>query len=190
MSLAEQAEPPRSRTWARHGSSDDRRSDSADHVAWWLSLSGREILREVGKRFVADLGLKPQPELEFDEEAEAEERRAREAFSALSAPLRTEQRLIGTLLARPALYAWVRCKPDDFVDPFHARIFGFGRALSRLGRCASALSVAMWLRNVTPLLEAGDRMTPIEELVFDTLGWTFPEYILALERECEDVLYC
>ena len=126
---------------------------------------------------------------EFDEEAEAEEWRAHEAFSALPAALRTEQRLIGTLLARPALYARVRCKPDDFVDPFHARIFGFGRALWRLGRCASALSVAMWLWHVTPLLEAGDRMTPIEELVFDTLGWTFPEYILALERGCQDVLY-
>jgi hypothetical protein len=56
------------------------------------------------------------------------------------------------------------------------------RALWRLGRRASAIVVADALWHVTPLCRAGDQLTPIETLVFDTLGWSFAEYVLELGR--------
>ena len=105
------------------------------------------------------------------------------AFDDVADDLKEEQRLLGHLLWRPALHSrMIHLDPDDFADPLHARLFAIMRALWRSRRPATAHAVAEMLWHVTPLLKAGDRLTAIEELVFDRLGWSFPRYIHSLIR--------
>jgi hypothetical protein len=104
------------------------------------------------------------------------------SFAALSDALKAEQRLLGLLLWCPALHAEIRCEAADFSDPCHQRIYIYAWALWRLRQSASANAVADCIWWVTPLLEGGDRLSPIEELVFETLCWPFGEYIIELER--------
>jgi hypothetical protein len=131
----------------------------------------------------------PPPPAAFDlieVEPPSEDDVADAAFAGLPDELREEQRLLGALLWRPELHRRVELRPEDFSDPLHERIYGMARGLWRMGRHASASVVADALWLVTPLCAAGDRLTPIEVLVFDTLAWTFPEYILELVRERPD----
>lgn len=125
----------------------------------------------------------PPTELDFDQvETPSEDDFVDAAFAALPEYLRDEQALLGALLWRPELHERLQLSPGEFADPLHGRIYGMARGLWRMRRHASAVVVADALWHITPMLKAGDRMTLIETLVFDTLGWIFPEYVISLGR--------
>ena len=105
-----------------------------------------------------------------------------DAFEALPDALKKEQKLLGLLLWHPEAHVKISCRWRDFADPCHQRICLYSWALWRLKQPASANAVGDCVRNITPLLQGGDQLSPIETLVFETLGWKLDEYCIELER--------
>jgi hypothetical protein len=149
-------------------------------------LSAHERLVEAAALWAAEQGRQPRRR-RTDPDAAAEQAFVDAAFSALPSTVQAEQKLLGMLMLRPALHSTMRVKPRDFSDRCHREICFFAWTLWRLKQPASANGVAGCLWWLTPLLEAGDKPSAIERLVFETLGWRFDEYIFDLEERADEL---